>query len=111
MHFIPPGHWIEVGPAQGCFGVDDFDEEWDFSCPAMSPWACTAPVSPMLKPIAKEINILDRVLLEFERDFMEGSDKIRKIDGRTNLLFTYNLILIITAAPAAGNGNRRKYVT
>jgi hypothetical protein len=87
MHFIPPGHWIPLGPAQGCFGVDDFDEERDFSCPLMSSSACTVPVSPMLKPMAREINILNRVLLEFERDFMEGSDKIRKIDRRANLLF------------------------
>jgi hypothetical protein len=66
MHFIPPGHWIALGPAQGCFGVDDFDWEGDFSCPGMSPWAWADPAKPVVKPIVRAINIPNRVLLEFK---------------------------------------------
>jgi hypothetical protein len=66
MHFIPPGHRIPLGPAHGCFGVDDFDWEGDFSCPGMSPWACTTPAKPVVKPIVRAINILNMVLLEFK---------------------------------------------
>jgi len=44
----------------------------------MSPWACTTPAKPVVKPIVRAINILNMVLLEFKQGFMGGSDKIRK---------------------------------